>query len=200
MKNWFYYIALFVFITACSSENDIPEDQVYAIREIGILSTTEYTIGKVIKLDDSDLGLDEIDWSDLSWTDLDNIPKIGDRKLLISCKAKVKAGVDLSQIKDSDITIKGNTIEIILPPATITSFSMDPKSVHTEMENISGFRDPFTQEEKTNFLQQGEEAILEDLDQSTILKDATDNAEIFLQDFYKQLGFEEVIIKRSSDQ
>jgi len=37
----------------------------------------------------------------------------------------IKAGVDLSQIKDSDITVDGDTVRIVLPPATIISQSLD---------------------------------------------------------------------------
>ncbi len=37
----------------------------------------------------------------------------------------IKAGVDLSQIKDSDITVEGDTVRIVLPPASIISQSLD---------------------------------------------------------------------------
>ncbi len=37
----------------------------------------------------------------------------------------IKAGVDLSQIKDSDITVDGDTVRIVLPPASIISQSLD---------------------------------------------------------------------------
>jgi len=37
----------------------------------------------------------------------------------------IKAGVDLSQIKDSDITVNGDTVRIVLPPTHIISQSLD---------------------------------------------------------------------------
>ncbi len=188
------YIILFVLITACSS-SEKPADEVYKIRDIGQLSTTEYTVGKIIKVDDSNYDLTEFEWEE--WTKLPKLPQYGDRRILISCKSKVKAGVDLSKIQDGDIKVIGSTIEIKLPPAEITSFSMDPRSVRTQMEDLSGYTDRFTEEEKTSFLKQGEEAILEDIGEYGILEDANNNAEAFLIDFYKQLGFEKVVVKRS---
>ena len=50
MKN-LYYIALVFLLSACEL---MPQSKeiVYDIREIGTLSTTEYTVAKVVKLDD----------------------------------------------------------------------------------------------------------------------------------------------------
>ena len=181
MKKLIYILTIVLF-TSCSGEDSPKKDaNVYEIRDVGKLSTTEYTIGKIVKLDDT-----EAEWY-----------KYGDRKILISTKAKVKAGVDLSKIKDEDIKVKGNTIEIKLPPAEMTSFTMDPKYTHTEMESVNGFRDKFTQKEKNKFLKQGEEAIKKELPNTGLLDDAEKNAVAFIENFYKQLGFENVIVQKS---
>jgi len=193
MEKRIFYILTLLVLFSCGEEKTPPDD-VYKIRDIGHLSTTEYTVGKIIKVDDSNYDLTEFEWED--WTKLPDI-QYGDRRILISCKSKVKAGIDLSKIKDEDIKIIGSTIEIKLPPAEITSFSMDPRSVHTQMEDRSGYTDPFTEKEKTDFLKQGEEAIRADLNDYGILEDANDNAEAFLIDFYKQLGYKKVVVKRS---
>lgn len=172
-------------LAGCSGEVRPMHENVYEIRDIGELSTSEYTIGKMVKVDDAD--------SSWYW-----IGKYGDRKILINTKAKVKAGVDLSKIKEDDITVKGNSITIKLPPAEITSFSMDPKYTYTEMESVNGFRDKFTQKEKNTFMRQGEDAIRDELKNVGILQDAEKNAEEFIKDFYKQLGYKRVIIKKTT--
>lgn len=151
------------------------------VREIGELSTTEYTIGKIVKLDNT-----SAEWY-----------KWGDRKILISCKAIVKGGVDLSEIKEGDIKVEGNTIVLRMPPAKITTFSMDPKFIQTEMESVSGFRDNFTQEEKYNFLKQGEQAIKDELKNLPILDDAEKNAAKILEKLFKQMGYKKVIIHKT---
>ncbi|MGB0914725.1 MAG: DUF4230 domain-containing protein [Crocinitomicaceae bacterium] len=181
MKKLLFILITSITLFSCSDDKGLPEVDVYEIRNIGELSTTEYTVGKIIKLDD-----EAEEWY-----------KYGDRKILINCKAKVKAGVDLSKIKEGDIAVSGSTIEITLPPAEITSFTMDSKHIDTEMESVSGFRDGFTHAEKNNFLKQGEVAIKKEILHTDIIKDAEQNAEVFLEDFYKQIGFEKVIIRQS---
>lgn len=175
------YFTLFIALISCSESTPVPEPEVYEIRNIGELSTSEYTVGKIVKLDD-----EAQEWY-----------KIGDRKILIHCKAKIKAGVDLSKLKKEDIKINGTTIEITLPPAKINSFTMDPNLMRTEMESVTGLRSNFTQKEKNDFLKQGEEAIKRDILETGILKDASNNAEAFLVDYYTQMGFEKVVVKQT---
>ena len=178
MKSNFISLLIVFLFVACSQEKEMRDIDVYEIKNIGELSTTEYTVGKIIKLND-----EANEWYEY-----------GDRKILISCKAKIKAGVDLSAIEEGDIVVIDKKIIIQLPKASVTSFEMDPADIRTEMENVSGFRDEFTQNEKNIFLKQGEVAILDDLKQTGIIKDANDNAGVFIKEFYRNLGFEEIII------
>jgi hypothetical protein len=179
--KWKFYIAVFLLCaaSACSEDTSMNETEVFQIREVGTLSTSEYTVGKVIKL------TQESDFWDLKW---------GSRRILISCRAKIKAGVDLKEIKESDIVIDGNTIEITLPKPKVVSFEMDPNHIKTEVVEVTGLRANFTQEEKNIILQKGEEAIRRDLKYLNILDDAQKNATNFVVQFYKQQGFEKVIV------
>lgn len=179
MNNRIFYTFFFLLLLTACGTDDSPakESEVFEVRSIGTLSTSEYTVGKIIKLDDKG------DW----W-------KWGDRKILISCKAKIKAGVNLNKIKDSDILVDGKRIEIQLPEPEIISFEMDPDQIRTEMTDVNGFRSDFSQADKNKILQLGEKAIRKDLRQLSILSDAEANAIAFLKDFYKTLGFEEIII------
>lgn len=192
MKVLLTYLLVFlvILLTACSNDAVNVED-VFEIKKIGELSTTEYTVGKIIKLED------EFDDENSEWYEY--YKKLGERKILISCKAKVKAGIDLNEIQESDIVIKGNTIEIKLPKAKITTFSMDPAQVRTEMESVTALRTKFSQEEKNDFLKQGEEQIREELIATGILEEAQENTAVFVEDFYKQLGFEKVIVKTKDE-
>lgn len=176
------WIALLTALLVSCGTDDTPVNttEVYEVRNIGTLSTTEYTVGKIIKLDD------EGDW----W-------KFGDRKILISCKAHIKAGVNLNNLKDSDIKVSGRSIEMQLPPAEIVSFEMNPDEVRTEMTDVNGFREQFSQHEKNEILKLGEKAIRKEILELNILKEAENNAVVFLNDFYKALGYEEIIIHRS---
>ena len=176
MKKLLIGIAL-LSLAACSDEPDVSESQIFEVKNIGMLSTTEYTVGKIVKLSD------EGEW----W-------KWGERKILMSCKARIKAGVNMNTIKEEDIKVNGKLIEITLPPAEIVSFEMDPDQIHTEMVDVSGFRADFNQDEKNKIMQLGEKAIRKDMQELNILADAENNAKAFLKDFYTELGFEQVII------
>lgn len=184
MKHPFLFFLILVgLISSCGEETKKPpKADVYEVKNIGLLSTSEYTIGKIIKLTDPP------EWY-----------KVGDRKILMSCKAKIKAGVDLRKIKEGDITVVGNTITIVLPPAEMTSFTMDPKLTHTEMESVSGLRQRFTQQEKLHYMKQAETSIKRDMKDTKVLRDAENNAATFLQDFYKQMGYEKVIVKHKKE-
>ncbi len=180
MRSILSLISMIVLFGCSSPEPD--NSSIYEVKNIGVLSTSEYTVGKIIQLDD------KADW----W-------KFGDRKILISCKAKIKAGINLLELKDENIIVEGNKITIQLPPVQITSFEIDPNTVNTEVEDINGFRMRFNQEEKNKILRLGERSIREKIEETGILKEAERNAVLFIQEFYKQLGYEEVqvIISKS---
>ncbi|TNE55733.1 MAG: DUF4230 domain-containing protein [Bacteroidetes bacterium] len=171
-----------LFLTSCSEkEKDKETDQeveIFGIREIGELETSEYTISKIVELRDPP-----------SWY------KFGDRNILISCKATVRAGVDMGLIREEDIKVKGKTLYITLPQPEIMSFDMDPRHIHTEMQDVSGFRSPFTQDEKNKILKLGEKSIRANLQRTQMLELARNNAGIFVQNFYRELGFEQVVVE-----
>lgn len=171
-------------LLSCGDSAPVEEVEVFQIRNIGTLSTSEYTVGKVIKL------TDESDFWDLKW---------GSRSILISCKAKIKGGINLSEIKDEDIKVNGKKIEIYLPAPKIISFEMDPDQIHTEVVELTGLRADFSQQERTKILQKGEESIRKDMKHLNIINDAEKNAIVFVTDFYKELGFEEVIVHATDE-
>lgn len=177
VKIW-KLIIVSLLVGACSSEVDqVSLAEVYSIRNVGTLATTEYTLGKV-----------------LHWNDKGEWYKFGDRRLLISCKATVKAGINLNTMKDADFLVKGDRIEVYMPAPEIVSFEMNPEDVHTEVVDINGFRESFSQEEKMKVLKKGEVAIRKEMEQLHILDEAERNAKAFLIDFYTNQGFKEVII------
>lgn len=184
MRSIVYLLSFLFYLTACSDEKKLPKPEVYQIREIGELSTTEYVFSKVLRVNDP------AEWY-----------KFGDRKILLSCKAKVKAGIDLQNIQKEDIAIDGDKIIVQLPSPRITSFNMEPSSVRTEVVDVDGFRSDFSQTDINQILQMGEKSIRASLTETGIYKEAEKNAVSFVQEFYGQLGYSEVIVKiRSQDE
>src|SRR3989338_2482103 len=110
MKQTVTYLLLVlaVAMNSCGTDDTpVSHKEIFEIRTIGTLSTSEYTVSKIIKLNDPG------EWY-----------KWGDRKILISCKAKIKAGVNLNKLKAEDIKITGKKIEIQLPPAFIFALQL----------------------------------------------------------------------------
>lgn len=176
----FKYIAvifLFYFFISCTPKKPEQKSPILTLHEIGKLATAEYLITKIVKANDN-----------ATWY------KIGDRKMLISCKASIKAGVDFAQITEKDITTTDKKIEIRLPPAQIISLSIVPEDVKVEYEEVGLFRDPFTNAERDYIMQQAEKQIRSQADRLNILATATNNASAFVRTLFTNAGFEEVSI------
>ena len=162
--------------TGCQGE-DIKE----RVRSLASseFSTVEYTITKVVKAND------------------ESFYTVGNRKILFSCKAIVKAGVDLSKLTTDDIELnpKSKKAEITLPAAEVLSFNMPLEEAKLVYEKIGSLRFSFTAEERNNLLTQGEEDIRADLEHLGILKDAEENTKMFFKALLQQFGYNNIEVK-----
>jgi hypothetical protein len=176
MRSWLFLLGTALFI-GCS-EKKSAADTVMQLKELSELATVEYTITKIIKASD-----------DQTWY------KIGDRKILMSCQATVKAGIDLSQLKAEDISISGDEITLTLPRATIQSLNIKPEDIRTEYQEVGLFRSDFTAAERNQLMAQGEAQIRKNMASTDILRTAESNASLFIGQFLRQLGFQKVDIR-----
>lgn len=146
---------------------------------INELSTTEYTIVKVVKAED--------------------MPKInlGDRKILYSCKIYLKAGINMDMYDPSKTEL--NEIEkkatIILPHATLLSFNMPAEEQRLEYIKVDVLRKRISQRERNDLLIQGEEIVRKQIEDIGIIKDAERNARDIFSVALSQLGFQKIDIK-----
>jgi hypothetical protein len=174
----------FVFFSNCSlfeKEKD-PITVIYQLKEMSDMAAVEFVVSKVVKVNDVP------DWY-----------KIGDRKLLISCKARIKAGINMGEIQEDDIVIKGKSVELRIPHSRIVSLNMDPESIKEEYSKTDFFRSNFTNEDRYSFLAQAEREITESIPQMGVLLRANAHAIAFFESWLRLLGFEEVrvVIKPS---
>lgn len=135
----------------------------------------------------------------LSFEDKTNILllKFGSRKLLLSCVADVKAGLDFDTFDAGrDITIdqKTGSVSILLPAPSITSFVIDVNDIKEEYNVTTGARKKFTQEDKNEIVNQGRAEIENAIPELGILDDARDNAVKRFTSLVEQLGFSDVHI------
>ena len=172
------------FFALFSCKQDISykqmEEQVGKITSLTELGTVEYVVTKIVKAND-----------DATWY------KFGDRKILFSCKAILKAGIDLSKLEDSDIQVntEEKTITITLPNAELLSVNLKPENIKLIYEKTSITRSSFSNKERDAVLAQGEADILKSVPDMGIFDDAENNAKLFLEAFFKQAGFANVNIE-----
>lgn len=165
-------------LTSCTSLEDRVKQQIKSMDGMSQLGTVEYTITKVVKVDH------------------DAFYKLGERKILFSCRSYMKAGIDLADFSADDITVnrRDNSVTVELPQPKVLSFNMPVEEAKLVYESVSGLRSDFTTEDRMNFLKQGEENILADVENLGILHDAEKNATLFFESLFASLGVEEVKI------
>ena len=149
---------------------------------MGELATVEYTVTKIIKANDNK-----------TWF------KIGDRKILMSCEAVIKAGIDLSKINEKNFSIDNKNVTVNLPAPKIISLSIPPEKIVTAYEEVSTFREPFSSSERDALAVQAEKQIRNSVDSLGILLQAKANTGMLVNNLLKQLGYENVTITYADD-
>lgn len=160
------------------------EECLHLISEKSELALSEYEISKIIRYNDTSI------WQSL-----------GDRKLLISCKVIVKAGIKLNKLDFSkcEINETNKTILLKLPSPEILSYNFPPEEVKIAYSEVGFLRRDFTQEERLKLLQIAENNLREDWESLKIIEDAKKNAHNFFVPLYKSIGFEQVYIEFESN-
>ena len=154
------------------------EESLRELSAAGDLVTCEYTVSKVIKADDM------VPW------------KIGDRKILFSCNAYLKAGVDMAAYNPAKTVIdrEKKSVILVLPSPKVLSVNIPVEEIRLVYSRVTGLRDEFSADERGRLLRQGEEAILRDVPKMGIIRDARENAVAFFEPLLRSLGFEDINI------
>lgn len=154
-------------------------DAVSGMKQIGLV---EYRVRKIIKADDPG------EWY-----------KIGDRKILLSCTAYLKAGVDLSSFSADDISIDrlARKVTVTLPHATLLSLDIPSSEIRQEYDQVTLLRSSFSVQERNELLRQGEKQIRASVPSMGILEKAEDNARKFFESLFFKMDFTtvEVVFK-----
>ncbi|MBA2330538.1 MAG: DUF4230 domain-containing protein [Bacteroidota bacterium] len=174
MKVYKYFLLLVFF--SCKKENQSAAI-LMAIQQNGTLVTSEYVVNKIIKANDNQ-----------TWY------KLGDRKILMSCEARIKAGVSLQNVKAEDVVVDERNIHIQLPAVQLFSINIPPESIRIHHLEVGLLRDEFSTSEREKMLSQAETQIRNLSDSLGILKNAQENASAYIMNLMRQSGFETVTI------
>ena len=172
-----FHILILILILSCTAKKENPKPAVLTLQQIGKLATAEYVITRIVKASDNE-----------TWY------KIGDRKILLSCTASVKAGIDFTKLKPEQVTEQAKKISVQLPPPEILSLNIPPEGIKVAYTDVGLFRDPFTTAEINAIMKTAENQIRRQIAALNILVTAQSNASAFVTRFLTTAGFTEVYV------
>ena len=176
------FLLAVLLLAACSRGPSLQEQlnaRIQALSQTAELGTVEYTVRKAVR------ARDEGEWF-----------KIGNRRILFTCTAYLKAGIRLDRIPLEKIVVdeEARSVAMVLPHATVFSINLPPEEIRLEYEDVIGFRQKFSDRERQTLLRQGERDIVRDLPTLGILDEAEANAEEFFRSMLEQMGFDNIQI------
>ena len=155
------------------------------VQKCSKLYTAEYRVHKIVTHDDA-LRLK----GSLLQKEFNIKVPMGDRKVAIPIDAKLKAYIDFSKFSEENVERDGDKITIILPDpqVTMTSSKIDQKNVR---QYVGLTRSNFSDEELSNYQQQGRAAIIDGIPKMGIIESAQANATKVLVPMLVEMGYKE---------
>ena len=116
-------------------------------------------------------------------------------------KARVKAGIDLSKIKEADIRIEDTKIHLELPPIEVINFSYPPSSFVEDslISDPKVFLNKIDIRDQEEFFRLAELDIRENLRYMGIVRTTQNNTRQLFQILLSSLGYDEIYISFKSD-
>ena len=184
IKNviWPVIIVVALLLSSCNRQEEESAWQ-QRIRQVSELGTVQYSVQKVVSN------------SDETWQ------VFGNRKILFSFKAVIKAGIDMDKFDTESVRIsvdkkhKTKSISLVLPQPEVLSYNICPDDVKMIYSQVSFLRTEYSNEERNAIETKGEMELKEDKELTDmILKDARQNAAMFIEMLLRQNGFTNVKI------
>jgi len=171
------YTLILIILFGCGAKKEAPRPVVFSLQQIGKLATAEYLVTRIVKAEDNQ-----------TWY------KVGDRKLLISCTASVKAGIDFSQLKPQNVNQQEKKVVVQLPPPQLISLNIPPEGIKVTYTDVGVFRDPFSTTEINAIMKTAERQIRQQVTSLLILETARTNAIDFVTRFLTTAGYSDVYV------
>lgn len=144
-----------------------------SIQTLNQLVTVQHRLEKVVVLEDPPTGKLAL--------------LAGDNRVILVAHGVVKAGVDLSQIHDTDIRWRGSNLFLRLPPSQITDIYLDEHRTQV-IEHKTGFLRRFDLQLPDRARQQALQDIRRAAREFGILQEADQRARLCLQKFLEPMG------------
>lgn len=181
MKKYHLLFLGFLFLYYSCSDN--KTDRAYVVNKLqssSKLATVEYVVSKVV-----------------------NYKKerkiFTDTYFFVETEARIKAGIDLSKLKEEDIVIEEDKINIILPDIEIINFDYPPENFKKieQYNQEPSFMNwgKLSAKDKDELFRQAEIDIKENIKDLGITKTAQENTRKLLTKILKSLGYKEIYIQ-----
>jgi len=135
----------------------------------------------------------------LALREMNELVTVEYRKILMTCEATLKAGIDFSTINENNILIDGKNITLTLPPASLFSISIKPEDIKVAYEEVGAFRSSFSSAERDGLAAQAQEQIKSSADSLGVLHTAEANASLFVSHLLRNMGYEKVTVTFSNN-
>jgi len=174
----FFISVSFLFMSCKKEEGNVIDEAkiVEQMKNMSSLGTVEYSFSKIIKTSDEQ-----------SFT-------IGDRKILMSCKAYAKAGVNFEKLSVTSIDVKNKSIQVVLPKGELILLNIPANEIKIINQSVGFFRDKFSNAELQTIQVLAEKDIKSKIAEFKITDKAETNAKIFLDKWLRNFGFTSVKI------
>jgi hypothetical protein len=169
-----YFSALFLFLIIslhCGRQNP----GISEMAELCELATVEYKLTKIVMSTGSSF-----------W---------GTKKILFQVYATIKAGIDMKDFSDRDISVSNDSITVHLPKAKIVGMTIKPEDIVLKYHEQTGIAFRFDEKEINEILRIGESEIRKTIESNTdLLKTAGENARLFIETLLNGMNLGKKII------
>ena len=158
-----------------------PVTIVHEVRSLARLETIQYSVEKVITTEVNQ-GIFQSLFGD---------------KMLFVAHGVVIAGIDMNKIDPKNLQLENGVLTVELPQAEIFITSLDNQKSYIYDRDTGLLTKGYTELE-TQARQAAEQEIYHAAIEDGILDQANQNAELFLKQFFENLGYQEVIFTRTN--
>lgn len=170
------YLVCGLLLTACGSRQISEEELLRSINNTPMLYTVQ-CVAQTTVIERSSPAMD----------------LFGQRTAIIPVEANIKAGIDLSQLKD--IRISGKTVYITLPDPVIEIEST--RILNDEIvTSVAPLRSDFSNDELSQIARKGTDAIRSELGKYNLVEPAQAQAEVIISAIVSRMGLEAVFENR----
>lgn len=127
--------------------------------------------------------------------------KVSEATFMAYSQAKIKTGIDLNKIKESDIRIEGSKIFLKLPAIEVINFSYPPDKfvADSTISDPKVFLNRISIRDQEQFFRDAELDIRENLQYMGLVKTSQNNTRQLFRVLLSTLGYDEIYISFESD-